>query len=121
MSTKLPSKTLEIYLTKFNSFNGNYDAFLKYKEERDEQAENLFIQQQKKIKETEKFIERFRYKATKAKQVQSRIKQLEKVELIQLPESKSEIDLRFPEPPKSGKINIELKSVSKFYDDKKDF
>ncbi len=118
---EVTTKTLEIYLTKFNSFNGNYDAFLKYKEERDAQVENLFIQQQKKIKETEKFVERFRYKATKAKQVQSRIKQLEKIELVQLPESNSEIELRFPEPPKSGKINIELKSVSKFYDDKKVF
>ncbi len=118
---EVTNKTLEIYLTKFNSFNGNYDAFLKYKEERDQLAENTFIQQQKKIKETEKFIERFRYKATKAKQVQSRIKQLEKVELIQLPENKSEIDLKFPEPPQSGRINIELKSVAKFYDDKKVF
>ena len=118
---EVTNKTLEIYLTKFNSFNGNYDAFLKYKEERDQLAENTFIQQQKKIKETEKFIERFRYKATKAKQVQSRIKQLEKIDLIQLPENKSEIDLRFPEPPQSGRINIELKSVSKYYDDKKVF
>ncbi len=118
---EVTNKTLEIYLTKFNSFNGNYDAFLKYKEERDQLAENTFIQQQKKIKETEKFIERFRYKATKAKQVQSRIKQLEKIDLIQLPENKSEIDLRFPEPPQSGRINIELKAVSKFYDEKKVF
>ncbi len=118
---EVTTKTLEIYLSKFNSFNGNYDAFLKYKEERDELAENHFVQQQKKIKETEKFIERFRYKATKAKQVQSRVKQLEKIELVQLPESKSEIDLKFPTPPQSGKINIELKSISKFYDDKKVF
>ena len=118
---EVTNRTLEIYLTKFNSFNGNYDAFLKYKEERDLLAENTFIQQQKKIKETEKFIERFRYKATKAKQVQSRIKQLEKIEVVQLPENKSEIDLRFPEPPQSGRTNIELKSISKFYDDKKVF
>ena len=66
------NKTLEIYLNKFYKFNGNYDAYLKYKEERDKLTEFQFIQQQKKIKETEKFIERFRYKATKAKQVQSR-------------------------------------------------
>ena len=80
------NKTLEIYLSKFNMFNGNYDAYLKYKEERDIQAENHYTLQQKKIKETEKFIERFRYKATKSRQVQSRIKQLEKIDLIELPE-----------------------------------
>ncbi len=118
---EVTNKTLEIYLSKFNAFNGNYDAFLKYKLERDTLVENQFVQQQKKIKETEKFIERFRYKSTKAKQVQSRIKQLEKVELVQLPENTNEIDLRFPEPPKSGKINIELHSVAKYYDDKKVF
>ncbi len=79
------------------------------------------MQQQKKIKETEKFIERFRYKATKAKQVQSRIKQLEKIELIELPENKSDINIRFPDPPVSGKINIELDSISKSYGQKKIF
>ena len=110
---EITNKTLEIYLNKFYKFNGDYDAYLKYKEERDKLAETQFIQQQKKIKETEKFIERFRYKATKAKQVQSRIKQLEKIELIELPENKSDINIRFPDPPISGKINIELDSISK--------
>ena len=118
---QITDKTLEIYLNKFYKYNGNYDAYLKYKEERDKLAENQFIQQQKKIKETEKFIERFRYKATKAKQVQSRIKQLEKIELIELPESKSEINIKFPEPPPSGKINIELDSISKSYGENKIF
>src|SRR5664280_2756219 len=105
---EVTNKTLEIYNGRFNIFNGNYDAYLKFKEERDIQAENSFLQQQKKIKETEKFIERFRYKATKAKQVQSRIKQLEKVNLIELPENKSDIYIKFPAPPSSGKINIEF-------------
>ena len=109
------NKTLEIYLGKFNTFNGNYSAFLKYKEERDLLAESQFIQQQKKIKETEKFIDRFRYKATKAKQVQSRIKQLEKVELIELPESKADITIKFPPPPPSGKVNMDLKNISKSF------
>ena len=118
---EITSKTLEIYLNKFYKFNGDYDAYLKYKEERDKLAETQFIQQQKKIKETERFIERFRYKATKAKQVQSRIKQLEKIELIELPENKSDINIRFPDPPVSGKINIELDSVSKSYGSKKIF
>jgi ATP-binding cassette subfamily F protein 3 len=109
------NKTLEIYLGKFNTFNGNYSAFLKYKEERDLLAENQFIQQQKKIKETEKFIDRFRYKATKAKQVQSRIKQLDKIELIELPENKADISIKFPAPPPSGKVNMDLKGISKSF------
>jgi ATP-binding cassette subfamily F protein 3 len=118
---EITNKTLEIYLNKFYKYNGNYDAYLKYKEERDALAENQFIQQQRKIKETERFIERFRYKATKAKQVQSRIKQLEKISLIELPENKSDINIKFPEPPASGKLNIELDSISKSFGQKKIF
>lgn len=114
---EITNKTLEIFLRKFYTFNGSYDAWLKYKQERDEQAEHQFILQQKKIKETERFIERFRYKASKAKQVQSRIKQLEKVELVELPESKGEINIRFPEPPSSGKVNMLLTNIYKSYGD----
>ena len=114
---EITDKTLEIYLGKFNTFKGNYTAYLKYKEERDELLGNQYEQQQKKIKETEKFIERFRYKATKAKQVQSRIKQLEKVELVSLPEQTGKIKINFPEPPSSGKINIELTNISKSYNE----
>ncbi|MGE5682492.1 MAG: ABC-F family ATP-binding cassette domain-containing protein [Bacillota bacterium] len=108
-------KTLEIYLNKLTFFNGNYDAYLKFKEERDSQLEARFLQQQKKIKETEKFIERFRYKATKAKQVQSRIKQLEKEEIIELPNFEEEIDIRFPDPPQSGVVAMELVKITKSY------
>jgi ATP-binding cassette subfamily F protein 3 len=71
--------------------------------------------QQKKIKETKRFIERFRYKNTKAKQVQSRIKQLEKLETIELPEDENYIKIKFTEPAKSGKVNIELSSLKKSY------
>ncbi|HSD62865.1 MAG TPA: ATP-binding cassette domain-containing protein [Ignavibacteriaceae bacterium] len=112
---EVTGKTLEIYLGRFNIFNGNYDDYFKYKEERDKLTENQYIIQQKKIKETERFIERFRYKATKARQVQSRIKKLEKLELIELPDSLDDIYIKFPEPPSSGKINIELKKVTKSY------
>ncbi len=111
-------KTLEIYLGKFNTFNGDYDAYLKFKDERDQQVANQYLLQQKKIKETEKFIERFRYKATKAKQVQSRIKQLERISLVELPDFKEDITVRFPSPPPSGKINLELESISKAYGQK---
>jgi len=112
------NRTLEIFLNKITNFKGNYDAYLSFKEERNELLESQFEQQQKKIKETEKFIERFRYKATKAKQVQSRIKQLEKIELLELPSEKKEIRIRFPEAPASGKVNIELKEISKSFDEK---
>jgi ATP-binding cassette subfamily F protein 3 len=115
------TKTLEIYLGKFSTFNGDYDAYLKFKDERDKQAIDQYVVQQKKIKETEKFIERFRYKSTKAKQVQSRIKQLEKVSLIEIPESKDEIVVRFPPPPPSGKVSFELKSLYKSYGSKEIF
>lgn len=114
---QVTGRTLEIYLGRFNTYNGSYDDYLRYKEERDTLTENQFILQQKKIKETEKFIERFRYKATKAKQVQSRIKKLEKMELIELPDSSDDIYIKFPEPPSSGKVNLELKNITKSYGD----
>ncbi|MGD1006860.1 MAG: ATP-binding cassette domain-containing protein [Ignavibacteriaceae bacterium] len=114
-------KTLEVYLGKFNTFNGDYDAYLQFKDERDKQAIDQYIIQQKKIKETENFIERFRYKATKAKQVQSRIKQLKKISLIEQPESKDEIFIKFPTPPPCGIISFELKSLYKTYGQKEIF
>jgi len=109
------SKTYEIFNNTFTIFSGNYNAYLKYKDERDEQLIHKYELQQKKIKETKRFIERFRYKNTKAKQVQSRIKQLEKLETIELPQNESNIKISFPEPPKSGKVNVELISLAKSY------
>lgn len=118
---QVTNKTLEIFMSNFYSYKGNYDAYLKFKSERDELLAHQYEIQQKKIKETQKFIERFRYKSTKAKQVQSRIKQLEKLELVELPEDKNEIEIRFPEPVQSGKLPVQLISVSKSYDNKKVF
>jgi len=111
-------RTIELFNGKLNIYNGKYEKFLGYKEERDSLLIHQQVQQQKKIKETEKFIERFRYKATKAKQVQSRIKQLDKIELIETPDDESKVSINFPEPPKSGILNIELNEVSKSYDSK---
>ena len=119
--TQVTNRTLEIFLGKFFTFKGDYDAYIKYKIERDELTVHQFEQQQKKLKETQKFIERFRYKATKSRQVQSRIKQLDKVDLIELPEDKSEINIRFTEPPQSGRTPIKLISIHKSYGDKKVF
>ena len=118
---QVTNRTLEILLGRFYTFKGDYDSYIKYKIERDELTLHQFGQQQKKIQETQKFIERFRYKATKSKQVQSRIKQLEKVELVELPENKSEINIRFSEPPQSGRTPIKLRSIYKSYGDKKVF
>lgn len=111
-------RTIEIYLNNISIYNGKYEAYLKFKDERDVQTEHQYVLQQKKMKETEKFIERFRYKASKAKQVQSRIKQLEKIELIELPDFQESIEFKFPQPPKSGLMNIELNDVSKSYSEK---
>lgn len=113
--TQVTSKTYELFNRKFSIFNGDYNSYLKFKDERDEQLIHKHELQQKQIKETKRFIERFRYKNTKAKQVQSRVKQLEKLELVELPESESKISINFPEPPKSGRMNIALKSIKKSY------
>jgi ATP-binding cassette subfamily F protein 3 len=81
-----------------------------------EQQMAAFENQQKKIEDTEKFIERFRYKSTKAVQVQSRIKQLDKIERIEIDEfDKSAIHFRFPPAPHSGQIVVETKEMSKSF------
>ena len=112
---KLTGKTLEIFNKKLTFFNGNYDAYLKLKEERDNQLVANFLNQEKKIKQTERFIERFRYKNTKAKQVQSRIKQLNKLEKIQLPEFEKQISVKFPEPARSGSIPVDILGLKKSF------
>jgi ATP-binding cassette subfamily F protein 3 len=113
--TNTTTKTYEIFNNRFSIFNGDYNAYVNYKEERDVQLIHRYELQQKKIRETKRFIERFRYKNTKAKQVQSRIKQLEKLESIELPQEERDVNINFPEPPKSGKVNIELISLNKSY------
>jgi len=105
------NKTLEIFDKQINTFPGNYNAYLMFKVERDRHLSVLQKAREKKIKETERFIERFRYKSTKAKQVQSRIKQLEKIDPISITEEEKKIELRFPEPPRSGIVPVELKNV----------
>ena len=112
---RITNKTLEVFNSKLNFFNGNYDAYLIFKDERDEQLRAVYKSQQKKIADTMKFIERFRYKSTKARQVQSRIKQLEKIDTIELIEDEKTIDLKFPEPERSGSVPIELINISKSY------
>lgn len=106
------NKTLEIYNTDFSVFNGNFDHYLRAKVERDERVEHEFEQQQKRMKEIQSFIDRFRYKSTKAKQVQSRVKMLERFDKIDLPDFEKGIAFKFPEPPKSAQIMYEVKSLT---------
>jgi ATP-binding cassette subfamily F protein 3 len=110
------NKTIEIFNGKITLYNGNIESFLNYKTERNEQLVHQRENQLKKIKETERFIERFRYKATKAKQVQSRVKQLDKIKLTDLPESEKTITINFPQPPKSGVFNVELNGIHKSFE-----
>ncbi len=98
-------------------YAGNYAFYLEERTARRALQQAAYENQQKEIAETERFIERFRYKATKARQVQSRIKMLEKLERIPPPPSEdAAITLRFPEPERSGRVVLELSAFSKHYD-----
>ncbi|MGI9554255.1 MAG: ABC-F family ATP-binding cassette domain-containing protein, partial [Thermodesulfobacteriota bacterium] len=97
-------------------YQGNYSHYLNEKEVIQEVQLSTYKNQQKMIQQTERFIERFRYKNTKAKQVQSRVKMLEKLELIEEPESdQKKIKLKFPEAPRAGRVVYELSEFSKEY------
>ncbi len=112
------NRTVEIMLGNIYDYKTNYSNYIKLREERREQQLAAYRNQQKMIEDTEKFIERFRYKATKAVQVQSRIKQLEKVERIEVEEQdNSRLNIKFPPAPRSGTVVVEAKGLSKSYDD----
>ena len=98
-------------------FPGNYDKYLQLREEMEEQLEKQAIQQSKIIAEKQAFIERFRYKASKAKQAQSRIKQLEKMDTVQLLQNRKKVRFHFPDPERPPQILLELRHVSKAYGD----
>ncbi|HEU4428087.1 MAG TPA: ABC-F family ATP-binding cassette domain-containing protein, partial [Myxococcota bacterium] len=101
---------------KYALYPCGYDAYLERKEQRKLELAAAARTQQKQIEQTERFIERFRYKATKAKQVQSRIKALDKLERVEVPEErKRRMRLRIPEPSRSGAIPLALKGVHKRY------
>jgi ATP-binding cassette subfamily F protein 3 len=110
-------KTIEIYTGKVTIYNGNYSYYEKEKEERRELTEKQYLNQQKYLTQQEKFIERFRYKAKKASQVQSRIKMLEKLERVEIEDEEAAIYFKFPPATHSGRKIIELKNLSKSYDD----
>ncbi len=111
-------RIVELRDAKFVAYPCGYDAYLERKAQRRLELEAAARTQQKQIEQTEKFIERFRAKATKAKQVQSRIKALDKIERIEVPEEKKrKLRLRIPEPTRSGAIPVALKGVHKRYGD----
>jgi ATP-binding cassette, subfamily F, member 3 len=112
------NKIVEIWNRGVHFYSGNYEKYLKQKQERIEQLEAAYRNQRERIEQLEAFISRFRYQATKAKQVQSRIKELEKIERIELPNEEKTIHFSFPQPKPSGRIVAEFQHVSKSYGDK---
>ncbi len=109
-------RTVEISLGNVTEYSGNYSFYKTEKEIRKELQENQFNNQQNYLRQQEKFIERFRYKASKAKAVQSRIKQLDKVDWIEIEDEESTVNFTFPPATHSGKTSIELNGVTKSYD-----
>lgn len=111
----LIDRIAEIEGEKIDLYHGDYDHYLVEKESRRQILEATHKTQQKKIEQTERFIERFRAKNTKSSQVQSRIKMLEKIERIELPRERKEIRFEFPTPKRSGHRVIEVKNLHKSY------
>ena len=108
------NRTIEITLGRIYDCNVNYSRFVELRKERHEQQVRAYQNQQKMIQDTEEFIERFRYKATKAVQVQSRIKQLEKLERLEVDlEDTSRLNLRFPPAPRSGDFPLIVEDLRK--------
>lgn len=112
------NRTLEISCGKVYDYQVNYSKYVVLHQERIEQQMQAYENQQKQIQQTERFIERFRYKATKSVQVQSRIKQLEKIEEIEVDEvDNSRLNLKFPPAPRSGDYPVICEGVAKKYGD----
>lgn len=113
------NRTVEISLGRIRDYKFSYSKYVEVRQMELKQNEAEFNNQQKQIKEIEDFIERFRYKATKAKQVQSRIKSLERMDKVELETvDASAMHFRFPPAPPSGKISLEIKNYRKAYGDK---
>jgi ATP-binding cassette subfamily F protein 3 len=115
---RICQRTIEISLGKTYDYRVNYSKYVELRKERRQQQLRAYENQRKQIEDTEDFIERFRYKATKAVQVQSRIKQLEKLERIEIDEEDhSALRLKFPPAPRSGAYPVIMENVSKSYGD----
>ncbi len=108
-------RTVEIWNKRLNVYQGNFTKYLSQKDERRTQLQAAYTNQRQQIEHLEAFINRFRAQATKAKQVQSRIKELEKIERIEIPEEEAAIHFKFPQPPPSGRMVVEAEELSKSY------
>ena len=114
----ITTRTLEISLGRIYDYKANYSNYVELRRERREQQMAAYRNQQKQIEDTKEFIERFRYKATKAVQVQSRIKQLEKLDIIEVDEEDiSAMHVKFPPAPRAGTIVYEAENLTKKYGD----
>ena len=114
-------RTVEIWNKRLTIYHGNYTKYLAQKEERREQLLATYRNQREQIEHLEAFISRFRYQATKARQVQSRIKELEKIERIEVPEEEPVIHFKFPQPAPSGRTVVEAENLGKRYGPKQVF
>jgi ATP-binding cassette subfamily F protein 3 len=108
-------RTVEIWNKRLNVYQGNFTKYLGQKEERRTQLIAAYNNQRQQIEHLETFINRFRAQATKAKQVQSRIKELDKIVRIEIPEEEPEIHFHFPQPQPSGRMVVEAKDLAKSY------
>ncbi len=116
------TRTLSIHRSRLENYTGNYSYFEKTAAALREQQRQAAEKQRREIEKTQAFIDRFRFKATKASQAQSRIKALEKIDRIEAEEEDhTAIAFRFPSPPASGQVVLKLENVSKFYGDLKVF
>jgi ATP-binding cassette, subfamily F, member 3 len=111
-------KTAEIWNKQIHFYTGNYEKYLREKQQRRDSLMAAYSNQRERIEQLEAFINRFRYQATKAKQVQSRIKELDKIERIEIPPEEKAIHFKFPQPKPSGRIVAEFEEVGKSYGDK---
>ncbi|MGE5646464.1 MAG: ribosomal protection-like ABC-F family protein [Acidobacteriota bacterium] len=111
-------KIVELWNRKIHFYAGNFEKYVALRDERRTQLTAAYKNQQERIKQLEAFISRFRYQATKAKQVQSRIKELDKIERIEIPPEEEAIHFRFPQPKPSGRIVAEFDKVAKAYGDR---
>jgi ATP-binding cassette subfamily F protein 3 len=114
---KIVTQIAELANCRLTIFKGNYSYYLAEKERRLEALKKQMALQRSEIKKTQEFIERFRYKATKARQVQSRMKMLERFEVVELEKGGRHVHMQFPEAPKSGREVLAVRHVSKAYDD----
>ncbi len=111
----------EIWNKHVHFYSGNYEKYLAQKQERRDSLVAAYKNQRERIEQLEAFINRFRYQATKAKQVQSRIKELEKIERIEVPQDEKTIHFTFPQPKPSGRLVVEAVDVAKSYGPKQVF